>query len=141
MSWHQKGVCSHCGRLLTGRGYKYCSKECLKQGNAEKYRKVNGERWSLATATVGAIHEYIVGIDLLKRGHHVFRALSPSSPGDLAVLMGKRLVIVEVTTGSRSTKGVLTYPPHKNGSHDVIAVVERAGTITYIPDLFASSNP
>ena len=135
MAWCQKGVCVGCGAILTvGRGYKFCSRECRKKYHAKRYEKINGARLQVATATVGAINEYLVGIDLLKRGLPVYRALSPSAPGDLAVLIGKKLAIVEVTTGARSTGGVLTYPPHRAHYYDVLAVVERSGVITYIPD-------
>jgi hypothetical protein len=95
---------------------------------------------AVPTATVGAINELLVGIDLLKRGLPVFRALSPSSPGDLAVLLDNKLVIVEVTTGSRTIRGVLVYPLHKGQAYDVLAVVERSGKIIYTPDLFVKSQ-
>lgn len=137
MAWHQKGVCVQCGEILVGRKTSFCSAKCGNAHNAEKWRKMNGKRLPIPSATVGAIGEYLVGIDLMKRGHHVFRALSPSSPGDLAVLIDKRLVLIEVTTGSRSITGKLSWAPHlrHKETYDVIAIVEHCGTITYIPEL------
>ena len=109
--------------------------KCERAYQSAKYEKINGPRLQIAPATVGAINEYLVGVDLLKRGLAVFRALSPASPGDLAVLHGDKLLMVEVTTGTKSPSGALMYPPHKAQAFDIIAVVERSGAITYIPEL------
>ena len=81
------------------------------------------------------MHELLVAANLMKRGFSVFRALSPSSPGDLAILKDGKLMIVEVTSGTRTYKNTLVWPLHSNGKHDVIAIVEYAGDITYIPEL------
>lgn len=82
------------------------------------------------------MHELLVAVDLLRLGFCVFRAISPNSPCDLAILKDKELIMIEVTTGARSVKGNLTYPLHKKYAHiyDVLAVVERGGKITYLPD-------
>jgi hypothetical protein len=94
-----------------------------------------GEPLAIPTGTVGAMHELLVAADLMKRGSHVFRALSPSCPGDLMILQGSKIKIVEVTTGYRLLNGTLAYPTRKQTERfDVLAVVERTGKINYIPD-------
>ncbi len=135
-------ACQSCGgEIVKIRGVvlrearKFCSNPCRRAWYAKKYLEVNNFRWKLPTATVGAIHELLVGVDLLRKGYAVFRALSPSSPGDLAILMKGKLLIVEVTTAARSAQGKLFYHKHPKQSHDLIAAVEHNGTITYIPDL------
>jgi len=127
--------CIVCNAQIAGRRFRYCSKRCESKYHTAKYERINGPRLQVASATVGAINEYLVGIDLLKRGLAVFRALSPASPGDLAVLHGNKLLMVEVTTGTKTPSGSLMYPPHKKQTFDIIAIVERSGNINYIPDL------
>jgi hypothetical protein len=77
----------------------------------------------------------MVSGDLMKRGYHVFRALSPSCPCDLAVLKDNNLVLIEVTTGYRGKDGKHSFPEHKNGRYDVVAVVFHDGEIIYKPSL------
>lgn len=99
---------------------KYCSEVCRRK--TVYPAKQHGD---LPTGTCGAINEYRVAVDLLKRGYQVFRAMSPSCSCDLAVLHNKRLLRVEVTTGYR-VNGRLTHPKAgKNdwrGSADILAV-------------------
>lgn len=117
---------------------KYCSRQCRKAGEQAAYRRLNHPVSGLPTATIGAMHELAVAIDLLKKGYSVYSSLSASSPGDLVIMNGgKTAKLVEVTTGKRSPTGNLTYPAHKkhSGTFDLIAVVEPNGRITYLPEL------
>lgn len=81
---------------------RYCSPDCRIQYKREHYRLANPKIPSIPTATVGAISELKVATDLLEKGYHVFRALSPSCPCDIAILRGDKLLKVEVKTGYRS---------------------------------------
>jgi hypothetical protein len=131
-------ACMICGKELTEKARKkFCSRTCRRVDEKRRYRGVNPVS-GIPSATVGAMHELIAGIDLLKRGFHVFRSLTPSAPGDLMIMNGdKKTLMVEVTTGTRAVSGKLMYPSHKKYEHlfDVIAVVEKDGNITYIPEL------
>lgn len=133
-------VCPICSLDFAPRvkNQRFCSMKCKRQKAKNDWRQANQKKHNLPSASIGAIHEYLVGIDLLRRGFHVFRALSPSSPGDLAVLVGDRLLLVEVTTGIRLKTGTLSYPKHSNQQFHSLAVVEHSGTITYIPELTLS---
>ena len=79
------------------------------------------------------MHELLVSYDLMKRGYHVFRALSPTGPCDLAVLKGKSLLRIEVRTAYKRDGG----PIHYKGKYDadVLALVTHDGEIEYRPAL------
>lgn len=132
-------VCIRCSKEIVGRNKQavYCSDDCREQGYADKRHELNGARSNLPTGTTGAIHELAVSIDLMRKGYLAFRSLSPSCPVDLVVLHGEKVIRVEVTTGMRGLNSELIYPPHTKNKlfFDVIAVVERNGQITYVPEL------
>ncbi len=90
----------------------------------------------LSSATVGAIHELKVAIDLLERGFQVFRALSPSCECDLALISAGKLFRVEVTTGYTTISGRICSPGpqkmRKDGhKFDVLATVVDGEKIVY----------
>jgi hypothetical protein len=95
------------------------------------------DNWSesLTSGMVGAVKELWVCADLLKRGHHVFRAVSPSCPYDLVASIDGNLYRVEVTTGFRDKRGILKYNSHPKANRDLLAVVGKAGEIYYEPML------
>ena len=132
-------ICKTCGKIITGRnkGAEYCNKTCHKVRVSELCRLKNGEKNPFPPSVCGTVSELTVSTDLLKKGFHVFRSISPYGPCDIVVLKGKKLFLIEVTTGSRNNAGKLMYPAHKKYAHifDIIAVVENAGKITYIPEL------
>ncbi len=109
----------------------------------------NGWRSGLSSGRVGAIHEFIVCADLLKRGLSIFRAVSPSEHFDLAVCRAgiHPIYRVEVTTGYSSSSGRLMHPKIKkigSGSFDLLAIVSRNNpVVAYDPPLetFFSNLP
>jgi len=115
---------------------KFCSKECQRGSISRKYRELNPDPFDLPTSTVGAVAELRVAADLLNRGYEVFRALSPSTSCDLAVLKDGILHRVEVRTGHIKPNGELGYHVKlkDNGRQDIYAVV-RPNEIHYIPPL------
>lgn len=95
---------------------------------------------TLVPGTIGAMHEMVVAVDLMRRGFHVYRALSPACPCDLVVYspagVGYR---VEVRTHVRMASGA-TSPSYMNkkrdpGRQDCFALVTHDQEITYIPDI------
>ena len=67
--------CKKCGRDIKP-SFTFCD-EC-REGAANFNHKL-----PLSTATVGAISELVVCVDLAKKGYEVFRAISPSCSCDL----------------------------------------------------------
>ena len=134
----EKKICKQCGNKITGQGSKYCSYECRKLFTKMRYEIFNPVALKGATAgTTGAISELRVAVDLLAKGYHAFRALSPSCPCDLAILKDNQLLKVEVRTTYLSTSG----KPYKNrdkrddsNSIDVYAWV-LPDKIIYEPEL------
>lgn len=83
--------------------------------------------------TIGALCELEVSVDILKKGGHVFRSISPHAPCDLVVMFDGRLVTIEVRA---STNGAAT----RSGTHDCLALVEKDGRIIYSPPLENFTN-
>lgn len=115
----------------------FCSKACHKENVRRRWAEQNPTE-GLPSGTVGAISELAVAVDLMEKGYEVFRALSPSSTCDLAILAETRLLRIEVRTGSLTTVGKLSFPwqeERDQGRHDILAVRLKTGAITYIPAL------
>ena len=128
--------CQECGRPIVGRNKNaiYCSPQC----GSSAYNKKHGlsRMYDATRPTTGAINELLVATDLMKRGVGVFRALSPSCQCDLVALVDGKLLRVEVTTGYRGPKSrELTWPSKDKNRFEVLAVVERGGAITYMPEI------
>jgi hypothetical protein len=82
----------------------------------------------LSPNNVGAVCELQVCADLLQRGFHVFRSVSPHAPCDLVVLIGCDLLRVEVRAAKKGVCSTL-------GDHDILAAVNPDGEIIYSPSL------
>lgn len=113
----------------------YCSIECRQawrnQPLVSHYRELG-----ISPGTVGAIAELIVAVDLMKRGYHVFRSMSPSCPYDLITFRGDEVRRFEVKTAYKTLSGRLYHPKLRNETFDHLALV--VGTeITYRPELAA----
>lgn len=142
--WHNRnqGIverqqeCKECHKtFITRRPHQiFCSKKCQRNFHKKGYRARNPKS-GLTSATVGAISELRVAIDLMFRGYATFRALSPSCPCDLAVLKDGKLLRIEVTSGYYSDKGKLYCNHHDSKKYDVLAVVTQE-EIVYIPSEF-----
>lgn len=140
-----KASCIVCGkdiperRLKATKGVaKYCSHECISENHRRKYREQNKLVFSgIPSGTVGAINELRVSVDLLTRGYHVFRSLSPACICDLVIVVDHRAFRIEVTTGHHTRDGKLQYPRHDEFRYDVLAVVlpEVIIYFTDVPEL------
>lgn len=120
-----------------GRGAVFCSRECARLEGTESYRAVNPHVGTLCSGSIGALGELVVAIDLLKRGFEVFRAISPASTCDLAVLRDGKLLRIEVRTGHRTATGTLMFRRSGTDQRDHYAVVIHADgpAIHYEPPL------
>jgi hypothetical protein len=103
-------------------------------------RKRSGKR--ISSVAVGAAKELVCCADLLDRGCHAFRAVSPDAPFDVVGLVDERLVKIQVTAGSWRPNGKLAYDKHeaRGRKHDVIGVVVVNNQVHYVPELFGK-NP
>ncbi len=97
-------LCVFCEKPLPSSRWRYCSDECFRAYRAKKYQ-TNNPKPTMPTNTVGAIAELRVAVDLLSHGYHVFRAMSPSCPCDLAVLKDGKLLKIEARKVSISASG------------------------------------
>lgn len=116
----------------------YCTKECAQawrnQPLVSYYRELG-----ISPGTVGAIAELIVAVDLMKKGYHVFRSMSPSCPYDLITFRGEEIKRLEVKTAYKTLSGKLYHPKLRNQTFDHLALV--VGTeITYMPALAEEVN-
>ena len=71
----------------------------------------------------------------MAKGYEVFRALSQACSCDLAILLNGELYRVEVRTVPRNRDGSLSYQPPDAPRHDILAIVDYSGDITYRPSL------
>ena len=70
---------------------------------AQIARKPPRHQHGLPPPTLGALSELQVAVDLMAKGYHVFRALSPDCPCDLVAFRpGEPPVRIEVMTVPRS---------------------------------------
>ncbi len=92
------------------------------------------ESRQLPTPTIGAVHELNVSIDLMRKGWHVFRALSPACPADLVAYKAPHLLKIQVTKARRKNRKI-QYDPHKGEPFDILALSFLSGKIIYIPEL------
>lgn len=91
----------------------------------------------LPSVTVGALNELRVCADLMSRGVHVFRALSPGCPCDLIAMVGLSVYRIECKSCYRNPNGSVRRPIHGHpDGFDVMACVLPDGAIFYFPDPF-----
>ena len=120
-------ICVGCGnRLSEARPLTalFCSAKCRRENEKRKWRKANPHRSLCSPASAGAASELAVCSDLLAKGYHVFRAVSPSCCCDIAIVVGAKMLRVEVKTACRSAikPENLTFPKPKN-EFDLLALV------------------
>jgi hypothetical protein len=91
----------------------------------------------LPSGTIGAIHEYAVAIDLLKKGYTVFRSITPNGPCDLACLKGTKFSKIEVTTGHITSGGKIYFPskPAPYTYDHLAIVITESQEIQYVPPI------
>lgn len=129
--------CKNCSKdFLTGGNTKiFCSAACRSDYFAKSIVEKRDEsiHESVSTGTIGAAHELVVCVDLMRKGKHVFRSQSPACPCDLIFIDGCSIFRVEVRTARRKDDGRLLYPPVKpeENRFDILAVVTYDGHIIY----------
>jgi hypothetical protein len=139
--------CAVCGKPLTispyNRKKKYCSKQCCNADlKAQFVIRNNRGDMPLTAGTSGAVSELVVSVDLMRKGYHVFRAMSPSCPCDLVAFRGNCVLRVEVRTGAINVNGSIAYAKHQLDTHqyDVLAVVLQGSEVRYAPPLESLST-
>lgn len=121
---------------------KYCSKECSLKAHSKKViaqrRELNlGAKLNLSGGKIGKINEFIVAIDLLKRGYEVYSAFEDTHPFDILALKDDKLLKIEVKTANILPSGLKIYAMKKNQEekHDILALVDNLQNIEYRPEL------
>lgn len=132
-------TCKLCGKTWTrpdSYRVSYCSAPCRSAAAKAKQQEMNPRLNLISTGTVGAMHELVVCVDLLRRGYEIFRAVSPSCSCDLVALCNGKSVRIEVRTGYANKSGGFTWTNQGRDVHkyDVVAVVLHAGGIKYLPE-------
>ena len=128
--------CANCGQeFAPSQPFNiYCSPLCAK--SVEQARR-DVRPWAkenkLSSGTVGALGELRVAVDLMQRGYHVFRALSPSCPCDIIAFRNTTVLRVEVRTAN-VRKNDWSIPRYQRDKCDVYAAV-LPDQIIYEPDL------
>jgi hypothetical protein len=122
--------CDVCAAPFTVRvpGHRFCSRPCSKEhGRTDKKHTDAWHSQDIPTGTRGALSELRACVDLMSRGFHVFRAMSPSCPCDLVAWDADgRIVRIEVKTASRnSSTGVLYRAGTSRNQFDVACYVTR----------------
>lgn len=132
-------ICETCSApfTTTRTAQRCCSKKCTHTRYLKEWREANPVDYTkVTTGSVGAAGELLVASDLLMKGFHVFRSLSPSCPCDLAILQDGTLLRIEVTTAHWARGGKLQSPKKDNERYDVIAYIMRSSReIIYDPPL------
>lgn len=99
----------------------YCSNDCNKKYTP---KLSGGITEKLCTGTIGVIGELVISIDLLKKGYNVYRALSPSSNGDLIAEKNNIFCKIEVRTGrQRLLDNAYFFGKRKKDNAEIYAVV------------------
>lgn len=134
--------CKYCSRSFTYEndgqtGFLYCSLECKREGRLTAVRaNIVTPSSRLSPGDTGAISELIAATDLMRRGFHVFRALSPSASCDLILLDRTTATRVEVRTTRRNLNGLCSAPISVRdcGRYDILALVVDSKEVFYIPE-------
>ncbi len=132
-------ACMHCNSEFaqgSKNRVKFCSSNCRAMHGKQKFQK-NNPLLNIPSGTVGAISELKVCVDLMSKGFHVYRAISPCAPCDLAITYQNKLYRVEVTCAYFTNSGKIYNPKrhHDQTKFDIVALVLKNGNISYEPEL------
>lgn len=130
----ERRACSNCGsefqpRMSTQR---LCSNHCREVFYKGQHADPEGEK--IPSGTVGAVTELVIAADLMRKGWHVFRALSPACFCDLVAYKDGQHRFIEVRTGTRLADGRLFFPKKiAGGATEYGVLASNTGEIEYIP--------
>jgi len=125
--------CKYCGKEVPetrNSQAQYCNNVCYKaKRQADDHTETT--LMGLPSGTVGALHELVVAELLIRKGYHVFRAMSPACPCDLMIFNNTGLYRVEVTTGNIGVFKRGYTKKNKRHQYDYLAVVYHDGVIEW----------
>lgn len=129
--------CVNCGNEIIGQRRKYCSSRCVKSYQNKKYNSYQKDSAfvdGVSGGSVGAAHEMLVCVDLLRKGFEVFRSVSPHSKCDLIARNNGSQYTIEVRTCATRVDGSLSLSKANMNDHyyDIYAAVTRTGGIHYL---------
>ncbi|MGD1008331.1 MAG: hypothetical protein ABR980_14010 [Ignavibacteriaceae bacterium] len=81
--------------------------------------------------------EFIVAIDLLKKGWNVYTAFEDTHPFDILAIKGSQTIRIEVKSGRILPSGLKIYSMKnaQESKHDILAIVTNLQDIEYRPDM------
>ncbi len=125
--------CQICGEIFQAYidRQKFCSEKCSRKEKYKRHRLINPERLPFASGTVGAIKELQVSVDLMRKGYHVFRALSAHCPCDLMAFKNEKIFKIEVKTGTKLQSGKVHWDKTGVKSLDIWAVYYGKNELSY----------
>ena len=123
--------CDQCGEVYERATVRqrFCGPRCStayheSQSKIPAYTPAYGD--GLPFPTKGALSELRACVDLLGRGFHVYRSMSPSSPWDLVVAIPSgRMLRVEVKSAVVNKNGTVSGGSFKCNVFDAVCYVTR----------------
>lgn len=86
----------------------------------------------ITSPNAGAAGELLVCADLMYRGWHVYRCVSPQAPCDIMAWKGETLLRIECRSGSRREgTGALVYAQPNDRIYDVLAISDLERRVEY----------
>lgn len=86
---------------------------------------------TISTSATGARSELLAAADLLRRGYHVLRAVSPTGPFDLAAFKDGRFYRVEVKTAPLTSVGTPYRMKLDTSRFDMLVLVTKSDDVYY----------
>ncbi len=131
-------VCLHCKAVFEPKrpSQLYCTSSCRKSLHKERFQVDSvSRRLNLPTPTVGALSELRAATDLMMRGYHVFRALSPSCPCDLVAMHNGACLMIEVRTAYQREPDGHVFAPRARRINGVVLALVTPDAIIYEPPI------
>ena len=136
-------TCEYCDKPIpwpNPYNKRFCDKLCQKTSYDKRIGLKTEWKERAPTGTVGAAHELLVCVDLMRKGYEVFRAESPSTSCDIVILRNGSLLRVEARTGMYKVNKEISYTSSclDKSKYDVLAIIMNDGNIYYMD---AEDNP
>ncbi len=120
-------VCQACALTFRARkkDARYCSSKCYPSNKkVEEDSPVKGRFRGLES-------EYVVALDLIRRGFDLYWPVSAANKYDIIIEKDQKLLTVEIKTAWRTSPKTLGYPTVKYQT-DILALVHNHTVITYL---------
>jgi hypothetical protein len=100
----------------------------------EKIRQGEIIAENVSSTTLGAASELFVSASLMRKGFHIFRALSGSCPWDIIAMKDGSMYSIEVKTGYYNLNGTLNYYKYNIRAQYVAVYIPTTNEVLFVPD-------